>query len=180
MKKKKHGKSRDSYRLKSRKTNTTESHFEVLPYLAVSQGESFSSKCEFPRVPTFAVSTFTDVARARELSPSTNKRRKITRMENSLSSVSPSRTRHPVQLSETRQGRPSDARISPHGKSRGARLANPIAINRRTFNETERSIRAFLFSLFPLSCREARKPRVEIYRRAQSRRRFNSVTVKVN
>jgi len=34
-----------------------------LPYLAVSQGESFWSKCEFPRVPTFAVSTFTDATR---------------------------------------------------------------------------------------------------------------------
>ena len=41
--------------------------------------------------------------------------------------------------------------VSPHGKSHGTKSAHPIAINRRTFNETERSIRPFFFLLSFLS-----------------------------
>lgn len=105
IKRKRHDKIRDSCRVKSRETSMTESYFEVAVLGSFAGRISFFKQMRVSeRVPTFAVSTFTNAAQARELFSSTNKRRKITRMENSLSSVSSSRAKNPARLSETRRG----------------------------------------------------------------------------
>jgi len=67
-------------------------------------------------------------------------------MENSLSSVSPSRADHSAQLSETRQ-RPF-RREDFTSRGNHATAGQPIAINGWTFNETERSARFFFFLSF--------------------------------
>lgn len=117
-------------------------------YLAVSRGRgNHSSKREFPRVSTFAVSTFIDVACPRECSlvvfaPRIREKKNNSNGKLVIECLQPHATsrgfyeRASERLSDKRE---REFHLGNHTHDAGA--AYSIAINRRTFNETKRSIR---------------------------------------